>query len=327
VTRSPAAPVASCAVSGLVDIHHHGALGAEYGVDGEGSRRAAAHHRAAGADRLVASLVSAPPATLERQVATLAPLVADGTLAGIHLEGPFLAGSRCGAHDPAALAEPDPALVERLAATAGAHGAPGALRQLTFAPELPGADALVRTLVDLGIRPAVGHTDADAATTARTLATVADLQGAPALVTHLFNAMPPLHHRSGGPVAAALTAASRGEAVVELVADGVHVAPDVVRMVFETVGPGHVALVSDAMAATGLGDGTYRLGSLEVVVEGGTARTRGTGAIAGSTSTLADCVRWAVDVAGLAEADVLCSATTTPAMALGLPSVDVGAEA
>jgi N-acetylglucosamine-6-phosphate deacetylase len=305
-------------VRGLVDIHHHGAAGAEYGLDEQGSRRAAAHHRAAGVEHLVASLVSAPAAALEAQVATLAPLVADGTLAGIHLEGPFLAEGRRGAHDPAALADPDPRLVERLAAAAADHGAPGAVRQMTFAPERPGADALVRALVAHGIRPAVGHTEADAATVAATLGTVGDLQGAPGLVTHLFNAMPPLHHRAGGPVAAALAAAARGEAVLELITDGVHVAPEVVRMVFDTVGPDNVALVSDAMAATGLGDGSYRLGSLDVVVDGGTARTTDTGAIAGSTSTLADCVRWAVDVAGVPEADAVRAATRTPALALGL---------
>ncbi len=305
-------------MTGLVDIHHHGAVGAEYGVDEEGSRRVAAHHHAAGADLLVASLVSAPAATLVHQVSTLAPLVADGTLAGIHLEGPFLAEARRGAHDPAALADPDPALVERLVATAEARGAAGALRQMTFAPERPGSAALVAALVAHGIRPAVGHTDADAATTARTLSEVAGRQGAPALVTHVFNAMPPLHHRAGGPVAAALAAAARGEAVLELVADGVHVAPEVVRMVFETVGPDHVALVSDAMAATGLGDGDYRLGGLEVAVVQGTARLTSTGAIAGSTATLADCVRWAVDVAGVEPEAATRAATTTPARAVGL---------
>lgn len=303
-------------MSGLVDIHCHGAVGSEFG--GPGSRDAAAHHAQAGVGTLVASLVSAPAAVLEEQVRALVPLVADGTLAGIHLEGPFLAESRRGAHDPRALIAPDPALVDRLAEVAALAGAPDALAQLTFAPELPGADALVRALVEQGIRPAVGHTAADAATTARVLADIADLQGAPALVTHLFNGMPPLHHRAGGPVAAALAAAARGEAILELIADGVHVAPEVIRMVFETVGPDAVALVSDAMAATGLGDGRYPLGSLEVVVEGGTARTTDTGSIAGSTSTLADCVRWAVEVAGLPADDVRTAATVTPARALGL---------
>ena len=167
------------------------------------------------------------------------------------------------------------------------------------------------------MRVAVGHTDADAALVGRTLAEVARLQGAPALVTHLFNGMPAFHHRAGGPVAAALTAAARGEAVVELIADGVHVAPDVVRMVFETVGPEAVALVSDSMAATGLGDGTYQLGSLTVEVTDGTARTD-SGSIAGSTSTLADCVRWAIKVAGVDRLDAERSARVTPARALGL---------
>ncbi|PKW26955.1 N-acetylglucosamine-6-phosphate deacetylase [Phycicoccus duodecadis] len=302
-------------MSGLVDIHCHGAAGGELG--GPRSREAAAHHAAAGVGTLVASLVSARPDDLAAQVATLAPLVADGTLAGIHLEGPFLAPSRRGAHDPAVLIDPDPDLVRRLADVAAEAGAPGALAHLTFAPERAGAEALVRTLVELGITPSVGHTAADAATVARTLALVAELQGRPALVTHLFNGMPPLHHREGGPVAAALTAAARGEAVVELITDGVHVAPEVVRMVFETVGPEAVALVSDAMAATGLGDGTYRLGGLEVVVADGTARTTDTGSIAGGTSTLADCLRWAVDVAGVPDADAHLAATTTPLRALG----------
>ncbi|HMM94333.1 N-acetylglucosamine-6-phosphate deacetylase [Phycicoccus sp.] len=305
-------------MTGLVDIHCHGAAGAELGDTTEGSLAAAGHHAAHGTERLVASLVSAPTDDLVARVMTLAPLVADGTLAGIHLEGPFLALGRRGAHDPAALADPDPALVERLVEAVALAGAPDALRHMTFAPELPGADDLVRVLVEHGIRPSVGHTEADAARTARTLATVADLQGAPALVTHLFNGMPPMHHRAGGPVAAALAAAARGDAVVELLADGVHVASEVVRMVFETVGPHALVLVSDAMAATGLGDGRYRLGGLEVEVTDGTARTTDTGSIAGGTSTLADCVRWCVEVVGLPEDDVLAAATTTPLRALGL---------
>ncbi len=302
----------------LVDIHCHGAVGSEFGSDAGGSARAAAHHREAGIGLLVASLVSASDTALRQQVGVLAPLVADGTLAGIHLEGPFLSPARRGAHDPAALRDPDVALIDALLEVADAAGAPDAIRQLTFAPERDGSDALVRTLVAHGIRPAVGHTDADAALVARTLAEVAALQGAPALVTHLFNGMPAFHHRAGGPVAAALSAAARGEAVVELITDGVHVAPDVARMVFETVGPDAVALVSDAMVATGLGDGTYRLGSLTVEVTDGTARTIDTGSIAGSTSTLADCVRWVVEVAGVDPADAHRSASRTPARALGL---------
>ena len=248
----------------------------------------------------------------------LAPLVADGTLAGIHLEGPFLAVARRGAHDPTVLRDPDVALVESLVDLCESAGVPRGIVQWTFAPERPGSGELVHALVRHGIRPAVGHTDADAERVSRTLSAIAEQQGAPALVTHLFNGMPPFHHRAGGPVSAALAAAGRGEAFLELITDGVHLSTDVVRMVFDTVGPEAVVLVSDAMAATGLGDGDYTIGSLAVEVTDGVAQLAGGGAIAGSTSTLADCVRWCVDVAGLPEADVLTAATTTPGRAVGL---------
>jgi N-acetylglucosamine-6-phosphate deacetylase len=304
----------------LVDLHCHGALGHEFGQDGQGSAEAAEHHRTAGVTTLVGSLVSGRPDTLIGQVATLAPLVASGELAGIHLEGPFLSQERRGAHDPSVLTDPDLALVESLVSTCAEAGVPEALVQWTFAPERPGSAELVTALARHGILPAVGHTDASADVVSAMLSSIADTCGRPPLVTHLFNGMPAFHHRAGGPVAAALAAAARGECVVELITDGVHVAPEVVRMVFETVGPEHIALVSDAMAATGLGDGAYTIGTLEVEVASGVARLAdggsGRGSIAGSTSTLADCVRWAVVVAGLPEADVLTAATTTPASVL-----------
>lgn len=304
----------------LVDIHCHGALGAAFGDESQSSRAAAAHLASRGVAHVVASLVSAAPERLEQQVAVLAPLVADGTLLGIHLEGPFLADACRGAHDPALLCDPSPDLVERLAEVAAGAGVEGALRHLTFAPERDGSEALVRTLARLGIVPAIGHTAARADQVSRTIDLVAATTGRAALVTHLFNGMPPFHHRQGGPVAAALTAAARGEAVVELIADGVHLAPDVVRMVFETVGPEQIVLVSDAMAATGLGDGDHVLGSLPVRVVGGVARLLSPdgslGSIAGSTSTLADCVRWAVDVAGVDEDAAAVAATRTPRKAL-----------
>jgi N-acetylglucosamine-6-phosphate deacetylase len=135
-------------------------------------------------------------------------------------------------------------------------------------------------------------------------------------VTHLFNAMPVLHHRAPGPVAAALSAAAAGRAVVELIADGVHLAPETVKMVFDLVGADNIALVTDSMAATGLQDGQYRLGSLAVTVLDGVARVDGTGAIAGGTATLLDVVRTAV-AAGVPLQDAIRSATAVPAGVLG----------
>lgn len=302
----------------LIDIHCHGALGHEFGADVKASRAAAGYHRSQGVSQLVASLVSGTAETMEHSVRVLAPLVADGTLLGIHLEGPFLSDGRRGAHDPTALRDADRALIEQLAAVAEHAGAPNALRQMTFAPERGDTRGLIGVLVAHGITPAIGHTDADAATVTAAIDHVVERSGHPALITQLFNGMPPMHHRAGGPVAVALAAAGRGDVFVELIADGVHVAPEVVRMVFETLGPEAIVLVSDSMAATGLSDGPYRIGTLDVRVEGGTARLVQGGSIAGSTSTLADCVRWAIDVAGLPEADVLTAASVTPRRALRL---------
>lgn len=257
------------------------------------------------------------------EAVALAPLVIDGTILGIHLEGPFLAQACRGAHDPLALRDPDPDLIDDIAGALADAGAEGAIRQVTFAPERAGAYELVRSLSEHGIVPALGHTAATAEEMSAAVAMVHDVCGRPAIITHLFNGMPAVHHRSGGPAVAALSAAARGEAFVEVIADGVHLAEEVVRLVFDAVGADHVVLVSDAMAATGLGDGDYSLGSLDVVVEDGVARIRGEegepGAIAGSTRTLADCLRWAVDVAGVAGGDALTAATHTPLRALGLP--------
>lgn len=304
-------------MTALVDLHCHGSVGETFGADVGGSRRAADHHRRHGTEHLVASLVSAPPDLLVRQCATLAGLVAERALAGIHLEGPFLAAARRGAHHASALRAPDVGLVSRCVDAVSAVGAPGAIRHLTLAPELPGALDLLPRLAAYGIRPAFGHTAATGAKMRAALLAAGEASGAPPLVTHLFNGMPPMHHRDGGPAAAALTAAARGEAVVEIVADGVHVDSEMVLMVFETVGAEQIALVSDATAGTGLGDGDHRLGEVPVRVTSGVARVitaDGTpGPIAGSTATLADCLRWAVDIAGVDPADACTAASVTPA--------------
>jgi N-acetylglucosamine-6-phosphate deacetylase len=143
-------------------------------------------------------------------------------------------------------------------------------------------------------------------------------------VTHLFNGMPPLHHRDPGPVAACLGAAARGSAVVELVADGVHLAPATVRAVFDLVGADSIALVTDAMAAAGMPDGSYVLGPVAVRVKDGVARLADGGAIAGGTAHLLDVVRETVR-AGVPLVAAVRAASTTPAGVLG--RTDVGAVA
>lgn len=322
VRPDPRVPSGATIVPGLIDSHLHGGAGGEFGQDGNAARRAIAEHRRHGSTTLIASLVSAGAPELVRATQTLGGLVASGELAGIHLEGPFIAAARKGAHDPDALRDGDPGLVDALAEAAAAGGAPGALRQMTFAPDRAGADQLPAALHRHGIRVAVGHTEADARVTERVLSAAADAAGAPAIVTHIFNAMPPIRGRAPGTAVGAIRAALRGAAVLEVVADGVHLSPDTVRMLFEVVGPGSITLISDAMAATGLPDGDYTLGGLPVTVADGTARLAGSGAIAGSVAHLADCLRWAVHTAGIDLADAVRSATATPAHTFGL---DAGA--
>ena len=176
-----------------------------------------------------------------------------------------------------------------------------------------------------GILPALGHTDADADTAWASLRSALD--GAPRggrpLVTHVFNGMPPLHHRAPGPVAACLAQAARGEAVLEVIGDGVHLDAATVRMLFDLVGADGIALVTDAMAASGMPEGSYTLGGRDVVVAGRTARLADGGSIAGGVATLLEVVRWCVLEAGVPLRDAVRAASLTPARALGLP--DVGA--
>jgi N-acetylglucosamine-6-phosphate deacetylase len=303
---------------GLVDIHCHGGDGGEFGPDRDASLRAARHHLRAGSTTLVGSLVSAPASTLVAGARVLAALVDEGDLAGVHLEGPFLSQVRCGAQDPAALVDPDAALVEQLVDAAG-----GGLAHMTFAPERPGAAALVTQLAAAGTVPSVGHTDATFAEVAAVLTTIRSLapRGGLPLVTHLFNGMPPLLSRAPGPVGATLAAAARGEAVVEVIADGVHLDAGTVRMVHDAVGPDHLVLVSDAVSASGLPDGRYTLGGLAVAVRGSEVRLVEGGSLAGGVSTLLDQVRWCVDVVGLPLLDAVRSASRAPARALALPDV------
>lgn len=307
---------------GLLDIHCHGAVGTGFGEDVQGSRRAVEHHRRSGVDELVASLVSGTHGQTVAHVRALAPLVADGTLVGIHLEGPFLAPACAGAHDPRVLRDPDPRLVEEVAEALADGDAAAGLKHVTLAPELPGALDLIDVLAEHGVIPAFGHTAASGSELHTAIDSVHERCGRAPIITHLFNGMPPFHHRRPGAVAAALSAAARGEAFVELIADGVHLAPETVRMVFDVVGAEQVVLVSDSTAATGMGDGTHRLGSLDVTVERGTARLATTdgspGPIAGGTSTLQDCLTWAVQVAGVGRSEAEQAATRSPRRALGL---------
>jgi N-acetylglucosamine-6-phosphate deacetylase len=312
-------PPGSIILPGLVDLHCHGAAGGDFPTgDNQAARTAVEFLHRSGTTTLLASLVTASRGDLLRGLETLRQLADEGLIAGIHSEGPFLSHARCGAQDPRFLREPDLRLLGELIEAAGGH-----LRTMTYAPELPGADAVVRMLAENGVTPSLGHTDADARTTAASLTHAAELltPSGPGTaprptITHLFNGMPPLHHRSPGPVAVCLRLARAGTIAVELIADGVHLDPETVRMVFDLVGPENVVLVTDSMAATGLPDGDYELGPQSVTVSGAVARLQSNGSLAGGTATLLDVVRRTI-AAGVEPAAAVLSAAAVPAAIIG----------
>jgi N-acetylglucosamine-6-phosphate deacetylase len=266
-------------------------------------------HRRFGTTTLVASLVTADPAELLRQITELAHDVRAGVLAGIHLEGPWLSTKRCGAHQPALMRDPDPAEVDRVL-DAGA----GAIRMVTLAPERDGALAAIERIVERGVVAAVGHTEA---TYEQTRAAIA---AGVTVGTHLFNAMRPINTREPGPIIALL---EDSRVTVELITDGVHVDPALYRHVTHSVGPDRVSLITDAMAATGMGDGVYHLGPVGVDVVDGVARVAGTDTIAGSTATMDHQFRFAVTHSGFPRDEALMlavrQASINPARTMGLP--------
>jgi N-acetylglucosamine-6-phosphate deacetylase len=296
---------------GFVDTHVHGGEGANFSTASHAdTSTAVAFHRRHGTTTLVASLVTAGPAELLRQVGELANDVRAGLIAGIHLEGPWLSTKRCGAHQPSLMRDPDPAEIDRVLDAGG-----GAIRMVTLAPERDGALAAIGQIVDAGVVAAVGHTEATYEQTRAAIASGATV------ATHLFNAMRPIDRREPGPVIALL---EDSRVTVELISDGVHVDPAIYRHVAHSAGPDRVSLVTDAIAAAGMADGGYRLGPVAVDVVDGVARVAGTDTIAGSTATMDSQFRFAVTHSGFPRDEALMAAvrqaSINPARALGLPS-------
>ncbi|GAA5026831.1 N-acetylglucosamine-6-phosphate deacetylase [Actinopolymorpha pittospori] len=295
-------------VPGFVDTHVHGGGGASYlTATLEDTARVAEFHRSHGTTTTFASLVSTTAEELERQVVATADLVVDGVVAGMHLEGPWISEARKGAHDPACLRPAERAELDRLLALGR-----GTIRMVTLAPELPGGLDAVRRVCEAGVVAAVGHSDAD-------YTTVIDAVDAGATVaTHLFNGMPPLHHRAPGPVGALL---EDERVTVELIADGMHVHPGVIAVAARSAGADRVSLVTDAMAAAGMPDGVYNLGHRPVRVENGLVMLISGESIAGSTLTMDAAFRLAVQQAGQTLTQAARMASTTPARTFGLTEV------
>lgn len=291
-------------VPGFVDIHCHGGGGYDFAApDPHHVRTAARTHLRAGTTSLMASLVSRPVDELVDEVTGLADLVEEGIFAGVHLEGPFLSEARCGAHDPTMLQPPDAGSIDKLLAAGR-----GTVRMVTLAPELDGALDAIRQLTDAGVVAAIGHTDA----------TEHDIRAAidagATVATHLYNGMRPLHHREPGAVGTLL---DDERVAIELICDLIHVAPTAVHLAATHAGPARTVLVTDAMSATGMSDGVYQLGRLQVTVTDGAPRLPD-GTIAASTLTMGEAFRRFVRDVGARPRDAVAATAALPSELLGI---------
>jgi N-acetylglucosamine-6-phosphate deacetylase len=294
---------ASWVVPGFIDLHVHGGGGHSFDRGRGDIEAGLAVHRRHGTTRSLVSLVSDSVQELVWSLIEIADLTSyDPLVLGSHLEGPFLARSRSGAHDPASLCDPDADAVELLLTSAA-----GTLGQITLAPELPGALAAIDRFVDAGVCVALGHTEAS-----YEQARAAFDAGA-GILTHAFNAMPGISHRAPGPV---IAAADTAGVCLEIINDGEHVAAPVVSALM-ALAPQRVAFVSDAMAAAASADGDYNVGGLQVNVVHGVARLADSDTLAGSTLTLDAALRRAI-ANGIAPEAAIAALTMAPATALGL---------
>jgi N-acetylglucosamine-6-phosphate deacetylase len=298
--------------STFLDIHTHGAANydvmhagpAELGVIGK-------FLATKGVGHYLATTVTAPIDQTLRSLEALANAVESQTPAnearpiGIHLEGPFISHVRKGVHPPADILPPDIALFDSFH-----EAARGQIRIITLAPEIPGALALIEHAASLGVKVSIGHTDA---TSEEAQAAIA--AGARS-ATHTFNAMRPLDHRAPGVIATVLDDDSL---FAELICDGIHVAPEIVRLWFKAKGPDKAILVTDSMSATGMPDGTYTLGTFQVQVANG--RAMANGSLAGSVLTMDRAVANLQRFTGLPLETAVRLASHNPAALLGLEDV------
>ncbi|MFJ7178162.1 N-acetylglucosamine-6-phosphate deacetylase [Streptomyces massasporeus] len=292
-------------IPGFVDLHNHGGGGASFTSGSVDDILKGIHtHRLHGTTTLVASTVTGDMDSLTHRAGLLSELAEQGEIAGVHFEGPFISPCRKGAHSEALLRDPHPTEVRKLI-----DAARGRAKMLTLATELPGGLDSVRLLADHGVIAAIGHTDATYEQT------VEAIDAGATVATHLFNAMPPLGHRSPGPITALL---EDERITVELINDGTHLHPAALQLAFHHAGAARVAFITDAMDAAGFGDGRYWLGPLEVEVADGVARLVEDGTIAGSTLTLDRAFKRAVTVDGLSVEDAVTALSANPARLLGM---------
>jgi N-acetylglucosamine-6-phosphate deacetylase len=299
------------AIPGLVDIHFHGAVGHDFcEADIDGLKEIAEYELKHGITSICPATMTYPEDKL-KEIASRARNFCDepadpvkyAELVGINMEGPFISEKKIGAQNPKYVQRPDGEMFERLQKESG-----NLIKLVDIAPEVDGAIDFIEKYHDK-VKISVAHTDADYDAADRAFKAGADH------VTHLYNAMNSIHHRNPGPVIAAL----ENGAEVELIADGVHVHPAMVRFTFNSFGAHRVILISDSMEATGLSDGQYQLGGQAVIKKGKLATLKDSeGVVAGSVTNLFDCMKNAVLNMGVDLEDAITAATVNPARSIGI---------
>lgn len=293
---------------GFVDLQTNGAGGIDVTTEPGRLWELGEHLTRQGVTTFVPTIVSCPSSTLRHAQRTVMGQPPKGyrgaRVLGLHLEGPMLAPARRGAHPADHLRVPSADLIADWAPHTG-------VRMATLAPELPGAPQAIRTLHQRGIIVAAGHSEATSEQAQQAFGNGVRLG------THLYNAMAPLRAREPGLVGALLTHA---DAYVSLIADGVHVAPTAMRLAWQAKGPDRTILITDAMAAAGMGDGCYRLGAQTVHVDGRRA-VLDDGTLAGSVLLLDDAVRYLCATTGCAVPEAIATVTSTPARLLGAQNI------
>lgn len=298
-------------IPGLIDVHTHGRGGFDFNdATAAQMREMRGQYARRGVTGVMATLASDTREGWERSIRN----ITESGYLGIHLEGRYLNPTKRGAHAEHLLSLPDPDELSEIlsAVTLPVH--------VSFAPELDADGAFLSRVLSLGATAGLAHSAATAAVAREAL------QRGMTSFTHLFNAMTPLHHREGGPVAVALSEGGWGELIV----DGVHICPDVVRLAYRCLGKERTVLITDSMAGTGCPDGEYTIAGLPVTVKDGKAITH-EGAIAGSTLDLIDGVKNLMQFADVPLAEAVACATRNPARMVGVydrvGSIDAGKHA
>ncbi len=294
------------AIPGMVDVHFHGCVGDDF-CDGteEAIAEIAKYEAAQGVTTIVPATMTLPEDTLMEisKIAGNYKATEGADLAGINMEGPFISPGKKGAQASTHIVKPDIAMFRRLQEAAN-----GLYRLVDIAPEVDGAMEFIEELKE-EVNISFAHTLADYDIAKKGY----DLGANHA--THLYNAMPPFSHRAPGVIGAAHDSA---HCMVELITDGVHIHPSVVRTTFDMFGDDRVVLISDSMRATGMPDGEYTLGGQAVQVRGNRATLVEGGALAGSVTNLADCMRVAVKEMQIPLESAVAAATMNPAKSVGL---------